>query len=130
MIAHGKPALRSTSRADTAASTASHPNVRDDRDTPLVGDETARFLELIWVRRKQEYFCKEDWTGKISLNLKENSSSMRKARSHDRRRDEIGIHGPIANVERLLRGEATISFGRGVRVFREGDSRGPRSPHE
>jgi hypothetical protein len=29
-------------RDDAAASTASHPNVRDDRDTPLVGDETAR----------------------------------------------------------------------------------------
>ena len=28
-------------RDDAAASTASHPNVRDDRDPPLLGDETA-----------------------------------------------------------------------------------------
>src|SRR6266851_3182510 len=34
---------------DAAASTASHPNVRDDRDTPLLRDETAGFLDLIWV---------------------------------------------------------------------------------
>jgi hypothetical protein len=34
-----RPAI--PSRDDAAASTASHPNVRDDRDTPLVGDETA-----------------------------------------------------------------------------------------
>ena len=33
-----RPAI--SSRDDAAASTASHPNVRDDRDTPLVRDET------------------------------------------------------------------------------------------
>jgi len=41
-----------------AASTASHPNVRDDRDTPLVGDETARVLKLIWARGEWKYFLK------------------------------------------------------------------------
>jgi hypothetical protein len=46
------------SRDDAAASTASHPNVRDDRDTPLVRDETARDMQVIWVRRKREYFLK------------------------------------------------------------------------
>jgi hypothetical protein len=35
------PALRFPLRDDAAASTASHPNVRDDRDTPLQGDETS-----------------------------------------------------------------------------------------
>ena len=30
--------------------------VRDDRETHLVGRKTARVLELIWVKRKQEYF--------------------------------------------------------------------------
>ena len=38
------------------------PRVRDDRDTPLMWDETAQDIEVIWVRRKQEYFCKWDWT--------------------------------------------------------------------
>ena len=32
----GRPALRTCFAPDAAASTASHPNVRDDRDTPLV----------------------------------------------------------------------------------------------
>jgi hypothetical protein len=40
---------------DAAASTASHPNVRDDRDTPLLRDETAGFLDLICVGRREEY---------------------------------------------------------------------------
>jgi hypothetical protein len=54
------------SRDDAAASTASHPNVRDDRDTPLVGDETVRNKEVIWVRMKREYFLNPGWTGKSS----------------------------------------------------------------
>jgi hypothetical protein len=41
--------------------------VRDDRDTPLVGDETARVIVLIWVKREPEYFCKQDWTATIRL---------------------------------------------------------------
>ena len=36
--------------------------VRDDRDTPLLGNETAGVVELIWVNRKAKYFCKEGWT--------------------------------------------------------------------
>ena len=55
VTAHGKPALRFRCAPDAAASTASHPNVRDDHDTPLVGDETAGVLELIWVRREGKY---------------------------------------------------------------------------
>jgi hypothetical protein len=62
-----RPALPSRFTPGAAASTTSHPNVRDDRDTPLVGDEMARFLELIWGRRKQEYFRGKDWTGQITL---------------------------------------------------------------
>jgi hypothetical protein len=38
-----------TSAPDAAASTASLPNVRDDRDTPLQGDETAWDKAVIWV---------------------------------------------------------------------------------
>jgi hypothetical protein len=32
------------------------PRVRDDRDTPLLGDETARDIVLIWVRRNGNIF--------------------------------------------------------------------------
>src|SRR5258705_2710075 len=69
-IAHRscRPALPSRFTPGAAASTASHPNVRDDRDTPLVGDEMAGFLELIWGRREGEYFCGREWTGQITLN--------------------------------------------------------------
>ena len=52
-----RPALRSHRARDAAASTASHPNVRDDRDTPLVRDETGKVVVVIWVRREGNYFC-------------------------------------------------------------------------
>src|SRR6202043_866406 len=57
-IAHGpKPALRSRHT----------PRVRDDRDTPLEWDETARLIVLIWVKREREYFYGQDWTASIRL---------------------------------------------------------------
>jgi len=43
------------------------PRVRDDRDTPLEWDETARFIVLIWVRPETKCFCKQDWTAQIRL---------------------------------------------------------------
>src|SRR5216683_2365724 len=43
------------------------PRVRDDRDTPLQGSETAGDIGVIWVRREQEYFWKWRWTGQIRL---------------------------------------------------------------
>src|SRR5260370_4813918 len=58
-IAHGvEAALRSPSAPDAAASTASHPNVRDDTQRPSLGDETAAFVALIWGYLKQKCFCK------------------------------------------------------------------------
>src|ERR1700753_2670137 len=45
-------------RDDAAASTASHPNVRDDRDTPLARDGMARDKGVIWVGRKEEIFLR------------------------------------------------------------------------
>jgi hypothetical protein len=36
--------------------------VRDDRDTPLVGDGTVDDRKVIWVRREAEYFCGRGWT--------------------------------------------------------------------
>ena len=67
-IAHGliaRPAI--TCAPDAAASTASHPNVRDVRDTPLVRGQDGRVSELIWVRRKRKYFCERGWTRQITL---------------------------------------------------------------
>jgi hypothetical protein len=49
-------------RDDAAASTASHPNVRDDRDTPLSRDGMPRNKEVIWVKREAEIFSREGWT--------------------------------------------------------------------
>jgi len=43
------------------------PNVRDDRDTPLMWDGMARLIVLIWVKRERFYFCKWDWTAQITL---------------------------------------------------------------
>ena len=43
------------------------PNVRDDRDTPLVRAETGESVEMICPTPKAKYFCKEDWTGRITL---------------------------------------------------------------
>jgi hypothetical protein len=57
------PAITST-RPTLPASTASHPDVRDDRDTPLVGDETATDMQVICANMKSKYFCKRGWTGK------------------------------------------------------------------
>jgi hypothetical protein len=51
---------------DTAASTAPHPNVRDDHDTPLVGDETAMDMQVIWANLESKYFCKRGWTGQAN----------------------------------------------------------------
>jgi hypothetical protein len=39
--------------------------VRDDRDTPLMWDETAVDIKLIWVGGKSKYFCKGDWTAHV-----------------------------------------------------------------
>jgi hypothetical protein len=48
---------------DIVASTASHPNVRDDREPPLLWSGMAKVVNLIWVFRKAIYFSRGDWTG-------------------------------------------------------------------
>src|ERR1700731_3141855 len=57
------------------------PRVRDDRDTPLMWDETAQDIEVIWVRWKQEYFCKWAWTRNWPDSLSGKSHSAVIARS-------------------------------------------------
>jgi hypothetical protein len=43
-------------------------HVRDDRETPLLGDGTASDVLLFRAGGEAENFCKRDWTGQISLN--------------------------------------------------------------
>jgi hypothetical protein len=43
------------------------PNVRDDRETPLVGRDGG-VLNVILVNRKPEYFVRLGWTAQIRLN--------------------------------------------------------------
>ena len=69
-IAHRpKPALQSVS-AQRVLPRPPHslPNVRDDRDTPLLtGPGTGEVVGLIWGRGEEVYFRGEDWTGQIRL---------------------------------------------------------------
>ena len=56
VIAHGKTRPAITSRAQRCRVHRIPLRVRDDRDTPLQGSETARVINLIWVKRKRKYF--------------------------------------------------------------------------
>ena len=60
-----RPAI--THAPNAAASTASRPASMTMANAPL-WDGTAGDIDLSRVRRKQEYFCKRGWTGKITLN--------------------------------------------------------------
>jgi hypothetical protein len=51
--------------------------VRDDRDTPLMWDETAGDIEVIWVNRETEYFCKWGWTGFTDLPVRHKNTLRR-----------------------------------------------------
>ena len=54
-----RPAIKPC--AGTAASTASHPNVRDDGQRPSSGQDSESY-SLVFISEKQKYFCKRDWT--------------------------------------------------------------------
>ena len=44
------------------------PNVRDDRETPLVqGHGTAALMDVIWANREALYFRRNGWTASIGL---------------------------------------------------------------
>src|SRR5258708_36852839 len=55
-------ALRSRRAQNAAASTASHPNVRDDHDTPLLGTGWRELVEMICRTGKANIFCGKGWT--------------------------------------------------------------------
>ena len=54
---------------DAAASTASRPNVRDDGQRPSQRGGTAGEILVIWGEREAECFCRDGWTGNITLDL-------------------------------------------------------------
>jgi len=68
--------------------------VRDDREPPPVGRD-ARFIVLIWVKRRKEYFCKWDWTGQIILIRLDNSPSAK-----------LSVPNPAAARTMMPRGRA------------------------
>jgi hypothetical protein len=59
------------------------PRVRDDRDTPLVWDETAEDMQVTWGGRESEYFCDGGWTGQITLNWLDKLRPPRIRAHHD-----------------------------------------------
>jgi hypothetical protein len=63
------PALPPRFTPDAAASTASRPAFCDDRETPLIRDETAGDMPVIWAGGKQKYFFLWDSTAQITPNL-------------------------------------------------------------
>jgi hypothetical protein len=64
---HGFAVRRTTlSSVAPPASIASHPAFVTIAIRPLEGLD-GKHVEVIWVEREQEYFCKGDWTGSIRL---------------------------------------------------------------
>jgi len=78
------------------ASTAALPNVRDDRDTPLLRAGMSGVLGLIWVSREGDSFFAQGWTRQISLKGLRNFLFSRSARrvsdsvTHQFCREQLG----------------------------------------
>src|SRR3954471_13288406 len=58
----GNPPCNTHHAPGAFASTATRPNVRDDRDTPLLRAGMAGVLGLIWVSREADCFFARGWT--------------------------------------------------------------------
>jgi hypothetical protein len=85
-----KPALRSPFARRRCRVHRIPPRVRDDRDTPLCGED-ARVLEMIWGKWKEEYFPRRGLTGGIKARSRRLVSTHRGMMgslpySHDRQR--------------------------------------------
>jgi hypothetical protein len=65
MIAHGKPPCDLDCAPTLPRPSHPEPNVRDDRETPLMRAGTARLMDLIWAKREGNFFCKRGWTGML-----------------------------------------------------------------
>ncbi len=115
--ANGVVILRAISRSRVLTSPCSHlarrrprvhripPRVRDDRDTPLVSRRDARKLPLIWGEREADYFCADDWTTQISLNLLQNLDFTRNG--------FLVCRDPKSSMELFRRREASARAGCG-----------------
>jgi hypothetical protein len=68
LIAHGETALRSVHAHDAAASTASHPNVRDDREPPLFSGGGMAEARHIFLENRSEIFLRLGLDRQIALN--------------------------------------------------------------
>ena len=69
-------------------------------------------MEVIWVGREEEYFLKQDWTGRIALKPKENFLFART------RRAIVALNASIKNATLVRqRGNFQRGPGRGVRAF-------------
>jgi hypothetical protein len=80
-----RPHQRRSSTRQKRATTLSRPphptpNVRDDRDTPLIGRGTAGNTQVICAARKPKNFCEQGWTGES-----QNCPTGKSARSADAR---------------------------------------------
>ena len=94
LIAHGpKPALQPRRVQNAAASIASHPASVTIAIRPSVGWDKIGY-EVICVRRKQKYFCKEGWTGKSAPICLSGKSSRAVRRTENRRRPTHNCHRP------------------------------------
>jgi hypothetical protein len=76
--------------------------VRDDRDTPLVWDETAAVIEVIWVGAEQQNFLLWDSTAAITPNLARRAGNFFTQRhSSSRRLAKRALHSsPLAREAR------------------------------
>ena len=60
------------------------PNVRDDRDTPLLWARDGGVVGVIWGEREAEYFSREGWTGFSDLPV---------GQSHRRSHSDVRVCG-------------------------------------
>ena len=89
-IAHGEQsALRSRRTPDAARVHRIPSRVRDDRDTPLMWDETAADMEVIWVGTEREYFSLWVSTDPTTPNLARRAWVFRIRASTDKFRTRL-----------------------------------------
>jgi hypothetical protein len=109
--------------------------VRDDRDTPLLGDETAGVIDLMWVRRERTFF--ENMTGQanhqsepfpqISLTQK-SAGRIGRSRKCTPRRSSLSESSHRVNLRELAPDiSISASFGRIVRFFHGNSENNARS---
>jgi hypothetical protein len=98
--------------------------VRDDRDTPLVWDETAAVIEVIWVGAEQENFLLWDSTAPTTPNLARRAVDFfTRCHSSSRRKIKIWPVGQITGMSACDRCCAHRDFGGSKAAAREARSR-------